>query len=215
MTGITNPTAYEAWYHTPRGHWIGDCEFSLLRGLLGPRAGETLLDVGCGTGHFTRRYARLGLSVSGIDPDRKALDYARRLDGDITYLPAVASRLPFADNSFDYTTAVTSLCFIDNPLQALREIWRVTTGSMVLGLLNRRSLLFRQKQGQGSYREARWDTAAEVAGDWIPALRPEPKAIILRSAVFLPGGGQTAQWCEMVLPGSFLLGGFLAVCLTK
>jgi len=72
---ITDPTTYEAWYKTPRGHWVSECEFSLLQRLMNPHTGESLLDVGCGTGHFTRRFAQAGLSVTGIDPDPKKLDF--------------------------------------------------------------------------------------------------------------------------------------------
>lgn len=215
MAGLGDPASYEAWYRTPRGRWIGDCEFNLLQSLMQPRAGTTLLDVGCGTGYFTRRFAGSGLAVTGIDPDRKALAYARKLSSDITYLPADATRLPFADQRFDYSIAVTSLCFIADPRQALGEMWRVTEHAVLLGLLNRHSLLYRQKQGRGSYRGARWDTAAEVTENWIPMLRPEPRVTQLRSAVFLPKGGRTARWCEKLLPGSILLGAFLAVYLEK
>ena len=215
MNRITDPTSYEAWYQTPRGHWIGDREFDLLQNLLRPRAGATLLDVGCGTGYFTRRFAHFGLKVTGIDPDPKALEYAKKLSGEITYLLAEASKLPFADNSFDHTIAVTSLCFIGNPHHALDELWRVTRRAVVLGLLNRHSLLYRQKQGQGSYRGARWDTAAEVVKKWIPALSPEPEAVTVRSAIFLPSGGKIARCCEQMLSSSLLQGAFLAVYLEK
>jgi 2-polyprenyl-3-methyl-5-hydroxy-6-metoxy-1,4-benzoquinol methylase len=37
-----------------------------------------VLDVGGRTGHFSRRFARLGLSVIGIDPVPKALTFARQ-----------------------------------------------------------------------------------------------------------------------------------------
>jgi len=64
------PEQYDAWYRTPRGAWIGDTEFRLLLRLLAPQRGETLLDVGCGTGYFTRRCAReAGLQATGVDPD--------------------------------------------------------------------------------------------------------------------------------------------------
>ncbi|MGD8936681.1 MAG: hypothetical protein PVF07_09385 [Thiogranum sp.] len=46
MKQITEPAAYEAWYHTPRGRWIGDREFVLLRNLLRPEAGASLRDIG-------------------------------------------------------------------------------------------------------------------------------------------------------------------------
>ena len=215
MKSITDPAAYEAWYHTPRGHWIGDREFILLQSLLTADKGSLLLDVGCGTGHFSRRFARLGLSVSGIDPDPAALKFARTQGSDVHYMQGNAQELPFSDNAFDYTIAVTSLCFIEEPLQVLREMWRVTRHAMVLGLLNRHSLLHLRKQGQGSYLGARWDTAGEVTKEWLPAFTPAPGQTVLRSAIFLPQGTMIARWSEQWLPGTLPWGSFLAVGLRK
>jgi SAM-dependent methyltransferase len=215
MKSTTDPASYEAWYHTPRGRWIGDREFILLQSLLRADEEGSLLDVGCGTGHFSRRFARLGLSVSGIDPDPAALKFARMQGNDVHYLQGSAQELPFSDNAFDYTIAVTSLCFIDEPLQALREMWRVTRHAMVLGLLNRHSLLHLRKQGQGSYLGARWDTVGEVTKEWLPAFTPGPGQIVLRSAIFLPQGTMMARWSEQWLPDTLLWGGFLAVGMRK
>jgi SAM-dependent methyltransferase len=215
MNSITDPADYEAWYHTPRGQWIGDREFILLKNILRPDASASLLDVGCGTGYFSRRFARLGLSVSGLDPDPAALKFARTQGSEVHYMQGNAQELPFSDNAFDYTIAVTSLCFIDEPLQVLREMWRVTRHAMVLGLLNRHSLLHLRKQGQGSYLGARWDTAGEVTKEWIPAFTPAPGQIVLRSAIFLPQGTVIARWSEQWLPGMLPWGSFLAVGLRK
>jgi len=215
MKGITDPAAYEAWYHTPRGRWIGDREFILLRKQIKTDNKGSLLDVGCGTGYFCRRFARLGLSVNGIDPDPEALNFARQQGGDIYYLQGSAQELPFPDNVFDYTITVTSLCFVENPLQSLREMWRVTRHSLVLGLLNRHSLLHREKQGQGSYAGARWDTAGEVMKAWIPVLMPKPSEIAVRSAIFMPQGTRVARWSERWLPGALPWGGFLSIGLRK
>ena len=215
MTNITDPATYEAWYHTPRGRWIGDREFILLRNLSGTEAGDSLLDAGCGTGYFSRRFARLGLAVSGIDLDLETLKFARTQGEAVHYMQGNALALPFSDNAFDRTIAVTSLCFINDPLPVLRELWRVTRHVLVLGLLNRHSLLHWKKQGQGSYRGARWDTTGEVLKQWIPALSPAPGEMVLRSAIFLPQGTGMAQWSEQRLPATLPWGGFLAVGLRK
>ncbi|MBI3918343.1 MAG: class I SAM-dependent methyltransferase, partial [Betaproteobacteria bacterium] len=72
------PEQYDAWYRTPRGRWIGENEHRLLEALLAPAPGESLLDVGCGTGYFTRKFARRELPVTGVDLDPAMLDFARR-----------------------------------------------------------------------------------------------------------------------------------------
>jgi SAM-dependent methyltransferase len=208
-----NPREYEAWYDTARGSWIAGREFDLMMRLMKPPAGATLLDVGCGTGHFSRRFTTAGLRVTGLDPDPAMLDYARGLGGGVSYLPGTGTALPFDDNAYDHVTAVTSLCFIADAPGAMREMWRVARHAVVLGLLNRHSLLYRQKHGRGAYRGARWDTVVEVRR-WAQSLEPAPR-ITPRSAIFLPSGSMIAHVAETVLPSVLPWGGFLAVLLRK
>ena len=102
-----NAEEYDAWYRTPRGRWVGDVEYALLSGMLCARQGETLLDIGCGTSYFTRRFARnASLAAVGIDINRKWVAYAASRSGDPPFLAGDAQRSPFADASFDTTVAV-------------------------------------------------------------------------------------------------------------
>ncbi len=210
--------AYEAWYHSPRGGWIGETEFALLMRLLSARlntgGSHSLLDVGCGSGYFTRRFAASGLQTTGLDPDATAVSYALKRDTQTVYLQGIAESLPFENDSFDYCTAVTSLCFIAEPAKALLEMWRLANRAVLLGLLNRHSLLYRQKQGRGAYQGARWDTLADVK-KWIELLSPQPLVLKSATAVFLPGAGVGAQILERLLPASLPWGSFLAVYIEK
>ena len=210
---LESAARYEAWYRTPRGAWISDTEFRLLESLLRLRPGETLLDVGCGTGHFTRRFAReAGVHVTGVDPDPSWLAYARaQAQPDERFVVGRAERLPFADRSFDRTTCITALCFIADQRQALREMIRVTRHRLVLGLLNRNSLLYLRKGrggGAGGYRGAHWHTAREARAllGGLPV-----KEVELRSAIHLPGGGWLTRRVETLVSEQWLTGGFLAV----
>jgi SAM-dependent methyltransferase len=208
------PAAYDAWYYTPRGRWIGRREFSLLRQLLQPVTGTSLLEVGCGTGYFSRRFARAGLQVTGSDPDPAMLDFARQQDGRIEYLQADARRLPFAAGSFDYCAAITSLCFISEPSLALSEMWRVSRRGVVLGVLNRRSMLHLQKLHCSGYAGARWDDRSAVH-DWVRELTPTPIRVRFQTAVLFPGGGILGRGLEPLLAPWLPWGGFLCVGLVK
>jgi SAM-dependent methyltransferase len=157
--------------------------------------------------------AERGLAVTGLDPDLPALRFVRQRDPRIAVVRGSAKALPFADRAFDYALAVTSLCFVPGPAQALRELWRVSRRAVLLGLLHRRSLLYLTKHGRGGYRGARWDRPDEVLG-WTAGLTPAPE-LLARWAVFLPGDGTIARQVEPLIPARFPLGGFLAVCLRR
>lgn len=209
-----SPADYEAWYHTPRGSWIGQTEFRLLQRLIKPKAGETILDVGCGTGHFSRRFAQVGMHVTGIDPDTAMLGFAQSKNTAITYLPGSVIKLPFENSRFDHTVAITSLCFVKQPVMAIQEMWRVGKKSLTLGLLNRHSLLYRQKYNRGAYRGARWDTLGEVK-DWIATLEIAPRERRVRSCIYMPGYHRYQRLIENLIPSILPFGAFLIVNMTK
>lgn len=194
------PEQYDAWYATPRGAWIGGIEHRLVDELLTPRSGETVLDVGCGTGYFTRGFAdrtAVGWMV-GADIDLNMARFAASR-GKAAYLVADGQRLPFADRSFDLVIGVTSLCFMRDARRALLEMLRVARRRIALGLLNRHSLLWFAKGrhgGRGAYRGAHWHSRREVqrlfAGQ-------SARNLMLRTAIMLPSGSRLAQGAEPCL----------------
>jgi ubiquinone/menaquinone biosynthesis C-methylase UbiE len=204
------PADYDAWYGTPRGAWIGETEFRSIVSLLGPEPGARILDVGCGTGYFTRRFAREGHDVTGLDPDPSMLAFARaHRAGTEEYVLGDGRRLPFSDGEFDYCISITALCFVPEERLALGEMARVSRRGLALGLLNRWSLLYLQKGrsgGRGAYRGARWHTPAQVR-TLLAQLPMSDRRVC--TAIYLPSGGMLARYFETVLP-RLPFGGFIA-----
>jgi ubiquinone/menaquinone biosynthesis C-methylase UbiE len=207
-----NPADYDAWYDTPRGHWTGETEFRLASRLLSARPGAHLLDVGCGTGWFTRRFAQQGLHVTGLDSNPEWLTYARaRSDPTLRWVEGDAQALPFPSAHFDHVLSIAALCFVDDEQKAVAEIVRVARRSFVIGWLNRSSLLYLDKGkngGSGAYHGARWHTAREVLAMFsdIPACR-----LTIRSAIFLPSGTRWAALLEQGVPNAMRWGGLLVL----
>ena len=207
---MRDPSAYDAWYRTERGRWIGETEYRLLRRQLGLRPEETILDAGCGTGYFSRRLMQDGYSVVGVDLDSAAATYARASrTPPLSCVIADMTALPFADRSFDCVISITALCFVEDEVKAMKEIVRVARRRFALGLLNRDSLLYREKgRRAGSYAGAHWHSCCSVVallGD-LPV-----RDVRVATAIFLPGGGVLAQALECVAPVSLPWGGFIAV----
>ncbi len=131
---------YEAWY-TTSGKRADRLEKVLLSKLVARfPAAHTLLEVGCGTGHFTRWFPSCGLHSTGIDSSRPMLAEAKR-QGTSRCLQANAEQLPFPKNAFDLVVYITALEFMKNPAEALTEGLRVARRGLILGILNRQSLL--------------------------------------------------------------------------
>ncbi len=145
---------YQAWYSGP-GLAAVRLERALLRWLVArfPEA-DTLLEVGCGTGEFTRWFRRQGLRTFCADVSYPMLAEARRLETG-SCACAAAEALPFPDGAFDLTALITTLEFVASPIQALREAYRVSRRGLVLGVINRTSRLGRRYQSKGGL----WDAA--------------------------------------------------------
>ena len=155
--------SYEAWYKTA-GRRADRLEKALLMQLIAgfPHA-QTILEIGCGTGHFSGWFGELGFRAVGLDLSLAMLTEAVRL-GRAPYVRGDALNLPFARQTFDLAALVTTLEFLHDPAQALAEGLRVARDGLILGALNRQSLLGRQLKGDGGpmWEAARFFTPAEL-----------------------------------------------------
>lgn len=151
---------YDDWLQTPTGMYIDAREKNLILDLLEPRAGERLLDIGCGTGDHLFLYHAKGCHVTGIDPSPFMLDIARKKFGSQADLQqGSAEDLPFSDNEFDIVTMMTSLEFTTDPQKAIREAIRVCRGRIFLGVLNKYSLIAIQRRLSGMARDSIYNQA--------------------------------------------------------
>lgn len=140
---------YEGWYDTA-GRRADRLEKKLLRRLIAkfPEV-HRILEVGCGTGHFTRWFAAQSsmatgnsgnLVVVGLDLSTRMLSQATLLNSP-PCVRADALALPFPAGAFDLVVLVTTLEFLPDPLLSLVEALRVAKQGLILGALNRSSLL--------------------------------------------------------------------------
>ena len=96
--------------------------------LSGLGAGDVVVDVGCGPGAAARHAARLGASVTGVDPAPVMLRLARLLTGrssGVRYVTGAAEALPLPEG---YASVVWSIATVHHwaDLDAgLREVRRV------------------------------------------------------------------------------------------
>lgn len=109
------------------GRFSGPLAVQFAR-LAGVRAGQRVLDVGCGPGALTAQLAeRLGAgAVSAVDPSGSFVAAARARFPEADVRSGAAERLPFPDGSFDIALAQLVVHFMTDPVSGLREMARVT-----------------------------------------------------------------------------------------
>jgi ubiquinone/menaquinone biosynthesis C-methylase UbiE len=140
MTTRLVPRIYERYWRPALGRVAKgltgpgmDEEVRIARLLMGLSPGDTVLDVACGPGNFSREFARtVGESglVVGIDGSRTMLERgaAEVAGSEIRNLALIrgdAVRLPFRDAGFDGVCCFAALHLFAEPMDALTEMARV------------------------------------------------------------------------------------------
>ena len=138
FTNLEIASDYEIWYQTV-GSQADKQEKALLKRLLKVfSTEESILEVGCGTGHFTRWFSQQGMQAIGLDLSRAMLEEANRFGSSLLVL-GDALKLPFASNSFEIIALITTLEFLPDPVAVLSEVHRVARKGLILGVLNTQS----------------------------------------------------------------------------
>jgi len=152
---------YDAWFDR-EGSPIFFIEVQAFRELL-PSLPKPWLEIGVGSGRFAQA---LGIET-GIDPSSKLLQIAQRRG--INAFIGQGEQELFDEESFGTVFLIVTLCFLDSPLEVLKEASRILMpgGKLVLGLVLKESpwgQFYQAKKAQGHrfYRYATFYTYDEV-----------------------------------------------------
>lgn len=156
-----DPGAYDyTRFGSPAGRrraaWAARC----FRALLPASGGGRVLEVGAGTGRFTRLVTQAGLDVTAVDLSAPMVAFLARhfgRRGGCRVLRADAFALPFGEGAFDGAVCMSLIgrfADSDNQAAVLRELCRVVRpgGWMLFNDRNPRSV-FSRRRGKGGLGE--------------------------------------------------------------
>lgn len=149
---------YDNWFEKHKGFYHS--ELKLLRSLIPP--GLNGIEIGVGSGRFA---LPLGIKF-GVEPSERMAMLARKRG--INVIKGIAEALPFSDESFDFALMVTTICFLDDPLRALGETFRILKkgGFLLVGFVPRDSILgklYESKKNRSKfYKDATFFSVSEI-----------------------------------------------------
>jgi trans-aconitate 2-methyltransferase len=94
-----------------------------LLAMLGPKPGERILDVGCGTGQLTSEIAKSGAKVVGLDQSREMIEASRANYPELSFEVADIAATDY-DREFDAVFSNAALHWVRNQQGAITAIAR-------------------------------------------------------------------------------------------
>jgi ubiquinone/menaquinone biosynthesis C-methylase UbiE len=157
--------SYDRFYLTDRGRSVDQIEKSLIRQHLNSILAGNMLELGCGTGHWTEFFCEEGFEVTAIDNSKAMLSLAKRKNiSRAAFHKADAAHLPVPDNNFAVITSVTMLEFVKDINEIFNEIDRVLKpgGYLILGWLNALSEMGKNKNTDEIFKHAHFYSPADI-----------------------------------------------------
>jgi len=173
---------YDKWFDNHEIEYV--LELKAIREFL-PKKGKGI-EVGAGTGRFSQP---LGISL-GIEPS----EAMRRLAANrgVNVIAGAAESLPVADGFYDFALLVTTVCFLEEPELAFREVYRVlkAEGTIIVGLIDKDSKLgkkYEEKKSESKfYKNANFHAVVEIQENLIKA------------------GFKNIEYVQAILPGDII-----------
>jgi ubiquinone/menaquinone biosynthesis C-methylase UbiE len=153
---------YDTWFDA--NSWVYQSEVQAVKMLL-PQSGKGV-EIGAGSGRFSIPFG----ITTGVEPSSTMAEIAKSRG--MTIYNAKAENLPYDDNAFDFALMVTTICFLEDPLQALKEIRRILLpyGKIIIGMLDKDTPLGREyearKKSSKFYQHANFYSVSQVL-EWL------------------------------------------------
>lgn len=142
---------YDSWYESAKGAMYDRLEKGAISKYLPKKPmRRKLLEVGCGTGHWSQFFSGYGFVVIGVDVSESMIDIAQSKNiPNASFQVADGHSLPFKDVIFDVTAAITTLEFVRDAEVVVQEMVRCTRkpgGRLLIGVLNELARLNRNRK---------------------------------------------------------------------
>ncbi len=149
---------YDSWYDRNRDIFLK--EIDLIKRNIGDFIpGKSRgLEVGAGSGRFAEKFRLIGIDIS-----EKMLKLARSRGVEV--IRGDALNLPFKSGTFDLVLLAFTICFLDDPARALKEVRRVLVrrGLVLLCFVPEGELAEEyRKKDSPFYREAKFYSVEEI-----------------------------------------------------
>ncbi|MFW5832155.1 MAG: class I SAM-dependent methyltransferase [Prolixibacteraceae bacterium] len=161
MNVFKNPETakdYDSYYNSEFGKKVDEIEKKVLSSVMKNMPRMHLLELGCGTGHWTKFFLQQGFQVTATDISEAMLNLAKEKELNAVFKKADAENLPFENNTFEAVAAVTMIEFVENQEKVFDEMYRVLQpgGRLVLGCLNAASVLAENSAQDPVFKEAQF-----------------------------------------------------------
>jgi trans-aconitate methyltransferase len=171
--------------------------------LLGPRAGERILDLGCGDGYLTAKLAALGCHVVGVDSSAAQVEAAQRLGLDARV--GDGQELEFHEE-FDAVFSNATLHWLRRPDSVIDGVWSaLKPGGRFVGEFGGHGCVARIRQALGRALSSRGHDISKINPWYFPTAgeygeRLEARGFAVDQAMVFPRPtplpGAMKDWLE-------------------